>query len=129
MTHATLARLLNPTVVAVIGASDDPSRIGGKPIAYMLKQGYGGRILPVNPKRATVQGLTSYSSIDALPHTPDIAIVAVPASDVLDTVTALIIHHVGQSILIQMHTAQASAANARLQFRQTRALQEQLADE
>jgi acetate---CoA ligase (ADP-forming) len=89
MTHASLARMLNPNVVAVIGASDNPSRIGGKPIAYMLNQGYAGSILPVNPKRATVQGLTSYPSIDALPHTPDIAIVAVPAAEVLDTVTAL----------------------------------------
>jgi acyl-CoA synthetase (NDP forming) len=89
MTTASLTRLLSPNVVAVIGASDDPSRIGGKPIAYMLKQGFAGLILPVNPKRATVQGLTSYPSVDALPHTPDIAIVAVPAADVLDTVTAL----------------------------------------
>lgn len=82
-------RLLNPKIVAVIGASEDSSRIGGKPIAYMLRQGYAGQILPVNPNRQTVQGLKAYASIAALPQTPDIAIVAVPAAAVLETVTAL----------------------------------------
>ena len=53
--RSRLARLLNPQSVAVIGASDDPLRIGGRPIAYMLGQGYRGRIFPVNPNRATVQ--------------------------------------------------------------------------
>lgn len=84
-----LATLLNPQSVAVIGASDDPFRIGGKPIAYMLKQGFKGKIYPVNPKRDTVQGLKSYPSVDALPETPDVAIVIVPASAALENIQAL----------------------------------------
>ena len=84
-----LAKLLNPQSVAVIGASDDPFRIGGKPIAYMLKQGFKGKIYPVNPKRETVQGLKSYPSVDALPETPDVAIVIVPASAALENIQAL----------------------------------------
>ena len=84
-----LARLLNPQSVAVIGASDDPLRIGGRPISYMLSQGYKGKIYPVNPNRSTVQGLTSYPSVAALPETPDVAIVIVPASLALESVTAL----------------------------------------
>jgi acyl-CoA synthetase (NDP forming) len=84
-----LAKLLNPQSVAVIGASDDPSRIGGRPIAYMRGQGYQGKIFPVNPNRTTVQGLTAYPNVAALPETPDVAIVIVPASAALESVTAL----------------------------------------
>ncbi len=86
---ARLAKLLNPQSVAVIGASDDPSRIGGRPIAFMRGQGYQGKIFPVNPNRTTVQGLTAYPNVAALPETPDVAIVIVPASAALESVTAL----------------------------------------
>ena len=86
---ARLAKLLNPQSVAVIGASDDPSRIGGRPIAFMRGQGYQGKIFPVHPNRTTVQGLTAYPNVAALPETPDVAIVIVPASSALESVTAL----------------------------------------
>src|SRR4051812_44204543 len=81
--------LLSPRSVAVIGASDDPWRIGGRPIGYMLQQGYSGRILPVNPKRAQVQGLRAYASVDALPEVPEVGIIAVPAAGVPAVVQAL----------------------------------------
>ena len=84
-----IAKLLNPQSVAVIGASDDPTRIGGRPIAYMQGQGYQGKIYPVNPNRTTVQGLTAYPNVASLPETPDVAIVIVPASLALESVTAL----------------------------------------
>ena len=81
--------LIAPRSVAVIGASDDVTRIGGRPIAAMLKAGYQGRILPVNPKRDTVQGLRCYSSVDDLPEVPDAALIAVPAKLVAETIEAL----------------------------------------
>ena len=79
--HADLAlgRLLNPRSVAVIGASDDALRIGGRPIAYMRSQGFSGRLMPVNPNRTQIQGLPAFASVAALPETPDVAIVAVAA--------------------------------------------------
>lgn len=63
--------------IAIIGASNDPLRIGGRPISYMLQRNYKGRIYPVNPKQETIQGLKAYPNVDALPETPDIAIIAV----------------------------------------------------
>ncbi|WP_157090339.1 acetate--CoA ligase family protein, partial [Polaromonas jejuensis] len=74
-----LGRLLHPRSVAVIGASDDALRIGGRPIAYMRSQGYQGRLLPVNPNWPQIQGLPAFASVAALPETPDVAIVAVAA--------------------------------------------------
>ena len=82
-------RLLRPASVAVVGASDDPLRIGGRPIFYMLQQGYKGRILPVNPARTLVQGIATNSSVADLPETPDLAIVAVAARQVPETVEQL----------------------------------------
>jgi acyl-CoA synthetase (NDP forming) len=55
----------------------------------MRSQGYAGKIFTVNPNRTTVQGLTAYPNVAALPETPDVAIVIVPASAALESVTAL----------------------------------------
>ena len=77
---ATLDSLMRPNSVAVLGASSDPTRIGGRPIAYMLAQGFAGEIMPVNPNRASVQGLAAYPSVADLPRVPDSAIVAVPGA-------------------------------------------------
>ena len=110
-----LSRLLTPKSVAVIGASEDPTRIGGKSIAYMLKQGYAGAILPVNPNRETVQGLKSYPSVEALPQTPDVAIVAVPAQAVLATIQALAERGTGAAVLFSAGFAETGPEGAKLQ--------------
>lgn len=76
-----LTPLLAPRSVAVLGASSDPTRISGRPIAYMKSQGFQGALYPINPNRAEVQGLKAYASINDVPEVPDVAIVAV-ASEV-----------------------------------------------
>ncbi len=86
---ASLDKLMRPQSVALIGASDEPARIGGRPISYMLTQNFQGRLYPVNPKRETVQGLKAYASVDALPEAPDVAIVAVPGGLAMQAVEDL----------------------------------------
>jgi acyl-CoA synthetase (NDP forming) len=78
--------LLNPRSVAVIGASDNPNKVGGRPIHYMMKHGYTGRIFPINPNRSVVQGLRCYASVDDLPETPDAAVIAVEGSKAVEAV-------------------------------------------
>lgn len=79
--HASdsLAPLFRPRSVAIIGASDDPARISGRPVRYLREGGFKGPIFPVNPKRTLVQGLKAYPSVSALPEVPDVALVAVSA--------------------------------------------------
>jgi len=81
-----LASMLSPRSVAVVGASDNPGRIGGRPIDYFKNLGYAGEIYPINPTRETVQGLKSYPSLDAVEGEIDIVVIAVPAPGVLQTV-------------------------------------------
>ena len=77
--NASLHALLSPRAVAVVGASDNVTRIGGRPSRYMREGGFQGRVYPVNPSRETVQGLKSYPSVADLPEAPDVAILSVPA--------------------------------------------------
>ncbi len=81
-----LTPLLAPRAVAVIGASDRAGNLGGVAVAYMRKFGYRGAVWPVNAGRATVGDLPCYPDLGALPGTPDVAIIAVPAESVCDVV-------------------------------------------
>jgi acyl-CoA synthetase (NDP forming) len=74
-----LDALLTPRSIAIIGASQEPTKIGGRPVDLLRRYGYAGRIYPVNPKASVVQGLQAYASVDELPEAPDLAIIAVDA--------------------------------------------------
>ena len=75
----SLAAALRPSSIAIIGASDNPHKIGGRPFHYLTRFGYRGRVYPVNATRAHVQGFASYPDVATLPEAPDLAVVAVPA--------------------------------------------------
>lgn len=72
-------RLLQPRSVAIIGASADPGKTAGRPVAYLQKHGFSGRIMPVNPKADRIGDLPCYADIASLPETPDVAIVLLGA--------------------------------------------------
>ncbi len=79
---SSLSSLIEPKSVAIIGASNDPHRIGGRALKYMLERRFDGDIYPVNPKRDTIQGLRAYSDVFSLPGCPDVAILALAAEQV-----------------------------------------------
>jgi acyl-CoA synthetase (NDP forming) len=68
---------LAPRSVAVIGASDNPNKIGGRPLAYLARFGYQGTVYPINPTRTEVQGMRCFPSLQSLPDVPDVVVVAV----------------------------------------------------
>ena len=81
-THA-LSPLFTPASVAVIGASSDPDRIGGRVLRFLIEAGYQGRLYPVNRSGAAeIQGLPAFASITDVPGTVDQAIVLTPVAGV-----------------------------------------------
>ena len=112
---SSLDRVLKPRSVAVIGASADRTRIGGRPIDYMLQQAFQGRIFPVNPNRAEIQGLPAFASVAALPEAPDTAIVAVPTALAMRAIEDLGAKGVKSAIVFTAGFAEMDAAGGVLQ--------------
>jgi len=81
-----LEAALNPKSVAIVGASDNPHKVGGRPILFMKKYGFKGRIFPINPARAEVQGYKAYPDLASLPEVPDVAIVALAGEGTVQAV-------------------------------------------
>ena len=80
----TMRTFLSPDSVAVIGASRDPSSIGGRLFENLLMTEFHGPVYPVNPKADVVHGVVAYHSIAEVPGDVDIAFVVVPAPFVSD---------------------------------------------
>lgn len=78
----SLESLLRPRSIAVIGASDNPKRIGGVPVDLLIRANFG-KLYPVNPKNETVQGLKAYAEIEQVPEVVDLVIVALSADATL----------------------------------------------
>ena len=117
MSVRSLDALFSPRSVAVVGASSDATRIGGRPIAYMLARGYQGRIMPVNPNRPEIQGLPAFASVADLPEAPDTAIVAVPAALATDTIDQLGQRGVKSAIIFSAGFAETGEAGTAAQTR------------
>ena len=96
-----LAALFEPESIAVVGASEDATRMGGGLILRFLDlHGYGGTIYPVNPKYEAVNGLKCFPSLADIPDPIDLAVLSVPATVVRRTVEALEAGHVKCFLII-----------------------------
>jgi acyl-CoA synthetase (NDP forming) len=119
-----LSAVFRPRAIAVVGASDDPVKIGGRPLAFLLRHGYAGRVYPVNPARATVQGLPAFPSLSAIPDAVDLAVVVVPAERVEESLEAAAAKGVQAAIVFSSGFAEVGeagrAAQARLRALATR---------
>ncbi len=83
---ASLLPLFFPGSVAVIGASTDPTSIGGRLFANLLGAGFTGPLYPVNPSAKVVRSVKAYPSILDVPDDVDLAFVVVPQRHVLEVV-------------------------------------------
>jgi acyl-CoA synthetase (NDP forming) len=78
--------LLAPRSVAIIGASEDLTKFGGRIYKLLIQHGYEGAIYPINKSRETLLGLPTFPSIDKTPTPPDMAVMAVPRDAVKQAV-------------------------------------------
>jgi acyl-CoA synthetase (NDP forming)/RimJ/RimL family protein N-acetyltransferase len=78
----SIRRLLFPTSVAIVGASNDPAKIGNAVFANLLRMGFAGTLYPVNEEARHVGGVRAYPSLAELPEDVDLVVVAVPAASV-----------------------------------------------
>jgi len=83
-TVASLRPLLAPNAVAVVGASNAPGSVGGTIFANLLDGGFAGIATPVNRTAQVVHSVRAYPRVSDIPEAPELAVLAVPASEVLD---------------------------------------------
>jgi acetyltransferase len=77
-----LDKIFKPGGIAVVGASDEPTSVGGTVFRNLRQSAFAGPVYPVNPKRASVQGVEALAAVDALPEPVDLAVVCTPAASV-----------------------------------------------
>lgn len=77
---------LQPATIAVVGASEQPGKVGYSLMKNLVAGGYGGAIFPVNGRHSEIMGFRAYQSIDAIDKPIDLALIAVA----IDKVPALI---------------------------------------
>ncbi|MDF3144910.1 GNAT family N-acetyltransferase, partial [Streptomyces sp. T21Q-yed] len=82
---ASLASLLRPRTVAVVGAGRKPGSVGRAILHQLHSGGYTGRLFAVNPAASSILGVPCHSSVSALPRTPDLAVLALPAAAIPGT--------------------------------------------
>ncbi|PWB19660.1 acetate--CoA ligase family protein [Comamonas sp. JNW] len=119
MSHASssLDALFHPHSVALVGASSDPERIGGRPLRFMLEAGFAAPIYPVNRSGALIQGLQSYQKVSDIPFPVDQAIICVPVAGVEEAVRDAIAKGVKAIQVMTAGFAEIDAAGRALQDR------------
>ncbi|MGI8760776.1 MAG: GNAT family N-acetyltransferase [Jatrophihabitantaceae bacterium] len=78
----SIERMLLPTSVAVVGASNDEGKIGNAVFGNLLRMGFHGTLYPVNPDAHQVGGVRAYPSVLDVPDEIDLVVIAVPAASV-----------------------------------------------
>ncbi len=78
--------LLHPESIALMGATNNPTKMGMLPCLSILQGGFKGRFYPVSRKEEAVLGAQAYPSVTELPETPDLGIIIIPTQYVIDAV-------------------------------------------
>ena len=111
----SIGHVIKPRSVAIIGASEDEAKFGGRIMRNVVRHGYAGDLLPINPHRESVLGHRAYAGIGAAPGPVDLAVIAVPAAQLQATVEACGAAGVGACVVITAQLGEFDAAGARLQ--------------
>ncbi len=96
----SIARLLHPRAVAVVGASNDEGKVGHALFANLLHGGFDGPLYPVNPEARHVSGVRAYASVLDIPDDVDLVVVATPAATVPAVVDECAQQHVRGLVVV-----------------------------
>jgi len=89
MSVRNLDFLFEPATIAVVGASDTPRSVGAVVTRNLLDGGFPGPIMPVHPRYRAVAGVLAYPDVEALPLTPELAILCTPPATLPGLIDAL----------------------------------------
>ncbi len=81
-----LDAIFNPRAIAVIGASDNPGKLGFHTMKSLVQGGYSGKIFPINPGKDQLFGIKTYPSLLHVPGEVDVSIIVLPAELVPKTI-------------------------------------------
>lgn len=112
---ASIADILHPRSVAIVGASNDETKWGGRLLRYMTRHRIAGELYPINPRGDVLMGVQSYSSIAECPGPVDMAVLLVPGSRALDAVRDCAANGVKVAVAITSGFAEAGAQGAELE--------------
>ncbi len=83
MAASFLHTLMNPESIAIVGASNNPMKMGTMHALSIIKDGFKGNFYPVHPTEKTVLGFPAYADPKDLPEAPDLAIFVLPSRHLL----------------------------------------------
>jgi acetyl coenzyme A synthetase (ADP forming)-like protein len=104
---SALTHVLRPESVAVIGASRDPTAIGGLVFSNLLQSGFHGPVYPVNPHAPVVQSVAAYPSVAECPGVPECVVVCVPARHVAAVVEQAALAGTQAAVIVSAGFAEA----------------------
>jgi acetyltransferase len=110
-----LEPLFHPKSVAIIGASANLRGIGGRPIEFLLRYKFSGKIFPVNPKYGEIAGLKCYPTIKDIPEEVDVALIALPAKVVSDIFHQCVEKGVKSAVIFSSGFGEMGGAGAEIQ--------------
>jgi acyl-CoA synthetase (NDP forming) len=111
----SLQALFRPSRLAVIGASAKPGKLGFTIFKNILDAGFGGQVIPVNPRGETILGVPSVKSVSEIPSGTDLAVVIIPAPSVPGAILELGERGVRAAVVITGGFAESGPDGIRLQ--------------
>ena len=110
-----LERLLRPKHIAVVGVSDDETKIGSRLFRYLVEHDFNGRLDPVHPSGGEINGHKRYAALTDIEGSPDLVCVAVPARAVTDVARQAVAVGAGAVLVHSSNFAEVGGEGRRLQ--------------
>jgi len=104
-----------PASIALIGASRDHEKIPGRLLSMLRKNEYPGKIYPVNPNHADIDGLACHKSIGEIGAPIDLAVIIIPARAVLPALEQCAAAGVRNAVIISSGFAEEGGDSAAMQ--------------